>query len=548
MAGVADPISLLVELREKVTGPAEKAGLSLDSLGEKASGMAEEFGGPVGMGLGIATAALAAVGVAVIGAGVAMASFALEVVEAKEKALATFSALAGGSEAAEALYDKLGDLRGELSMTRAQLIPITDQLLSMGVAAADIPDKLKAIATIKAVGIEGGVEAYLDVIKKVSAHTPIAKKSLDNLYKTGVNVGEVAAEMGISIKALQLGLQSGTVDAEKFQAALTKLVTDKGAPALATDSLTSEWAILKESIADLFDGVDAAPFLASFKDLLGVFGKGTGSANALKAGITAALNGIFSVAAKVLPYIKLGIEKFLIAALKVYIWLKPHFTQIGAVLKYVGMGILGIVAVAGALVAIVVGVAAVVTALTIALVGLAVALVGAVAHAIGTAIAWLAGMGQAAYNAAGDFIMGLVNGIKNGAGIVIDAVKGLGKSVLGGLKGVLGIASPSKEFAKLGQFAGAGFASGLDAFTPRVAVSAEGMGAAASGGAAAAVSAPPTGRQGKGEGKGGGKSLSVTFAPGSIVIDGAGKSAAEITETMLATVLERVALTQGLGV
>jgi hypothetical protein len=40
--------------------------------------------------------------------------------------------------------------------------------------------------------------------------------------------------------------------------------------------------------------------------------------------------------------------------------------------------------------------------------------------------------------------------------------------------------------------------------------------------------------------------MSVTFAPGSIVIDGAGKSAGQITEEMIALIFERLAGTQGL--
>jgi tape measure domain-containing protein len=59
-------------------------------------------------------------------------------------------------------------------------------------------------------------------------------------------------------------------------------------------------------------------------------------------------------------------------------------------------------------------------------------------------------------------IDGLVNGIRGGIQRVVGAVTELGSSTLASLKGVLGIKSPSKEFAWLGEMSGAGFNQGLD--------------------------------------------------------------------------------------
>lgn len=56
---------------------------------------------------------------------------------------------------------------------------------------------------------------------------------------------------------------------------------------------------------------------------------------------------------------------------------------------------------------------------------------------------------------------GFVNGIRNGVSRVIDAVGELGSATISSLKGVLGIHSPSKEFAYLGQMSGLGFQEGL---------------------------------------------------------------------------------------
>ena len=58
-------------------------------------------------------------------------------------------------------------------------------------------------------------------------------------------------------------------------------------------------------------------------------------------------------------------------------------------------------------------------------------------------------------------ISGLVNGIKNGAGLAVEAIIELGKSILEGIKAVLGIHSPSTEFFEIGSNIIAGLINGL---------------------------------------------------------------------------------------
>src|SRR5258708_18365998 len=270
---------------------------------------------------------------------------------------------------------------------------------------------------------------------------------LGNLYKTGVNVNGVAAAMGLSVKALQTGLKNGTVDATKFGDALTKAVTDKGATALANQAreLGTQWANFKESIGDLFADVDVAPFLDGLHEILGLLSQGTASGKTLKAGITGALNAVFVAASKALPYIKVGIEKFIIVALKAYILVKTHWTTISTVMKAVAIGIALILVPVALVVAAFIAWMAITTAVAVALAALVAAIVSFVAKGAIAIAEWVIG----AQRAAVDFVMGLVNGIKNGTRLAVEAVKGLGKSVLGGMKSILGIAPPSKRLANL---------------------------------------------------------------------------------------------------
>lgn len=73
---------------------------------------------------------------------------------------------------------------------------------------------------------------------------------------------------------------------------------------------------------------------------------------------------------------------------------------------------------------------------------------------------WFAGIKEAD-NIPVYIISGLVNGLKNGAKSVIQGVIELGKNILEGIKGVLGIHSPSVEFFEIGKNIIAGLINGI---------------------------------------------------------------------------------------
>jgi hypothetical protein len=135
---------------------------------------------------------------------------------------------------------------------------------------------------------------------------------------------------------------------------------------------------------------------------------------------------------------------------------------------------------------------------------------------------------------------GLASGILAGIPKVIGAIKGLGAAALGALKSALAIASPSKEFAKLGAFTAAGFTAGIKSGTGGVRAASSGMAASAAQGAAGA-----TGKAAAG----GGKTVHFHFAAGAIQTGGGqqGGQGVGLTEVDVAAVFERVALAQGLG-
>lgn len=72
------------------------------------------------------------------------------------------------------------------------------------------------------------------------------------------------------------------------------------------------------------------------------------------------------------------------------------------------------------------------------------------------------------FNAGADLLRGLVSGISSMIGSVVSRVVDVGRSILNGIKGALGINSPSREAMKLMGFFGDGLIKGLDQITPKV--------------------------------------------------------------------------------
>jgi phage-related protein len=96
----------------------------------------------------------------------------------------------------------------------------------------------------------------------------------------------------------------------------------------------------------------------------------------------------------------------------------------------------------------------------------------------GRILGFFSNFGSLLFSAGADLLRGLVNGIGSMAGQVAARAAQIGRDVLNGVKGALGISSPSKEMAKLGVFAGEGLIVGLASMMRQIANSAADAGAA----------------------------------------------------------------------
>lgn len=85
----------------------------------------------------------------------------------------------------------------------------------------------------------------------------------------------------------------------------------------------------------------------------------------------------------------------------------------------------------------------------------------------GKILSAIGNFGSLLFNAGADLLRGLVRGISSMISGVINSVVDVGRKILNGIKGALGIGSPSREFAKVGVWTMQGLHNGLeDGFRP----------------------------------------------------------------------------------
>lgn len=521
-----------------------------------------ELTGGLSIVVEVAGAVVAAFG-AVVVAGAAMA---IKASEAKQKMTSLFDALGEGKISGKETIGMLDELGDQIGQTREKLAPLAKEFVTMGVTSTAQLKSLTLAAASAGAMAEGGAEAFTKLYKQASAAAEtgskftVPYKKLDaQLAAMGLNIGDLAKAMGKSPEDLTRGLKAGTINAKEFANALQQAATTKGAGPLARAgaSLTNVWAKFQENISKFFEDVDVGPFLEQVKGLFDIFGQAQPSGQALKAGIGGFFKQVFETATKVVPLVRHFLLDLVIYGLKAYIALKPivkwfkDLQQNQAVMRVVTTLFEGL-KVAAIAVGVVIGVvvvsfgvlAATMVTVTVAFWGLVGTIGAFVSNTIGALIGWAGGAAKAAK----DFIAGLVNGIAGGASSVVKAVKGLADGAKNAFKNALGIHSPSKEMMKLGNFAGQGVAMGLDQSADQVGASSASMAGSAKDGAASGLSGGGSG------GGGGATTINVTVESGAIVIgggaaggqSGGGQSAAELTETAVALIFERIALASGL--
>jgi hypothetical protein len=487
------------------------------------------------------------------------ALLAIQQSDLKEKLIATLGALGKGPDAGKKTLAMIDQLSEKLPQTRDDLAGWTKQFQAMGMTdLGQLQNQLKATASAQALMGDEGAETFTNLSKKIqesiatSGNLKLASKHLAGLAATGVNVVDVANQMGMSAKDLEAKLKAGTVSASAFGDALNKALVVKGAGPLnqMAGSLDSLGKKFRENIGKMFEDIDPGPFLDAMKEIVGTFSQGTESGKGMKEIITSFFNAFFKDAAVAVRWGHILFLGIAIGALKAYLVIKPFKEEI----KLLGM-VIGVAALAFAASftpAIIAGTVALWGLIAAAAVAAAPFLaIGAAVVAVGEAIyqgykLWKevdwAGLGKS-------IVTGIVGGLTDGAKWLVSSVEGLAAKAEQAFKKKLGIASPSRVFMGLGMHTAGGFAVGMRAGTPAVRSSATRMAATAYVGASRGPQTftPRRGERERGESARASGGSGITVHVGGIHIQGAGKGADELTETAVSLLFEKMALHQGLS-
>lgn len=398
--------------------------------------------------------------------------------------------------AANALAIGIAAVAAGLLALAAAAAAATVALLKYGIAQASARRnellRLEGLTKMRnwygiAAGNAGEMQSAID---RVSGSTALGRDKLEQytsqLYRMGLrgeNLGlalEAAAIKGAVLgdegAKSAMGWAAGLAMTGKSVRALTDDIRARfgGVAAAQMLDLNVQAQKMRENFSRLFYGLKIEGLLKAVQTVTSLFSQSTASGRALKAIVESVFQPMINAVETLTPLVRRFFQGMIIGALEIGIvllkvrnWFKRTFGD-SELLNGINLQTLavklGMVAVFG--------LAAVFGVLAAAL-SIATANVLLIYTAFGLLISAIATLVKKAWNydwkSLGKSIVdGIVGGLKGGAKWVIDAVKNLGDASWKAFKSKLGIASPSKEFAKLGLAIPQGVEEGVNAGAPSV--------------------------------------------------------------------------------
>lgn len=293
----------------------------------------------------------------------------------------------------------------------------------------------------------------------------------------------LAKNLGRSVKTIEDDLRRGRITFKQGAKGLEAALAAKfgGTIQMQLMGLENQFQRARENIGLLFRNVNADPFLKALNTVLRLLDQNTAGGKAVQKFVTIAFNSVGRAIETVMPYARAFFIGLAIGALNFYAAIKPAIAFIQKLLFSGGESqLITTLKVAKTLV-YGVGAAFVLAMVPVAMLGLAVygviktfaALYG-IGLRVGTAISdAVTGIrkrfaGMSFSEIAMNLLKSLADGIAKGAGIVWDAIKGLGKGILKAISGALEIGSPSKAMRRMGRWTIEGLERGIVDETPSV--------------------------------------------------------------------------------
>ena len=505
--------------------------------------------GTAAAGLAAITAAAVAASTAVLGLGAAFVKLGTDADAANQQLRTSLGVFSGGH--GKEVLDIVDAMRTRLPQSRDQLAEWVKTLQTAGVTDLGVlQQKTYALAATQVQMGETGTAAYISLQDKIQAvgfaqrraaemglpfigGLSMTQDELRGLSKLGVRYEDVAQQMGVSTAVLTRQFAIGRVDARQFGSALDQLLAKRGQGDIEAKLLTLPAVVerAREGFTRLFDSIDFKPVIAAAQRFLDLFNDQTETGKTFAELFKVIGDRVVDLATALIDDAGPAFVELSIFALNMFADVEPILS--------------GLISLARTLVSALTSVLPSVEQIqaTVAKGGIAQRFLGAglTGGLNGIVVQGAAEFARAKLTPSGaDTAAGATDGIRSGLAEALTGGRELGDATVQGYREEMGIKSPSRVMAALGQDTADGLVMGLGAGAGDASAAAAGLGSGVTGGAAKGLAG--------GAGASGGPSCGVTVEAGAIVVYAAPSQQAEdVAAEVLAKLLTRLAYTQGVG-
>ncbi len=211
---------------------------SVKSLGKNS--LSDFFGG-IARGVGVGAAKTAFEGLKDLVGNIASLGIATQQISSQ------FAAMTGSLQQGANAYKEFNEVYRNTNYDQTAVMGMGKQLMNMGYSARNAADLIMLCADAAAGLGQGadGAQHLVDIISKIQSTGRMSTKDIESLVESGLDMGQVFANMGVTAAEALNGLKNGTLDNQTAIEALTKYL----------HTFDGKMAESKQNLKDIFGDI-----------------------------------------------------------------------------------------------------------------------------------------------------------------------------------------------------------------------------------------------------------------------------------------------------
>ena len=396
----------------------------------------------------------------------------------KTQTKAQLESMTGSADKAKETFNHIQRIADELVIGQDRAASMsTDLMKNARLPRVKLEESITALVALER-GQGADASSKLESIIKGHALKRTFAITREDAMTMGTNMkevyGAIAKQTGQGVDVVQMKMRTGQISARDGLDAMNALLIKKNKAALEAGNLdpNAMFAKAKETFKRIFEDVNLKPILDSVREFIILFDRSTVSGRAIRLIMTSVFNVLGQLAKGTFQTIRVGCVLITIAGLKLYIALFPALTKIVKLFKKLGGGGgEGVIEALGKAAGIVFD--GLIAGISVAseIVGVFFDLWGDMVDMIsGPAIfdaiekiktLFKDGFSIEAFMGIGNMIVeGIIAGITNAGTKFGQAAFKIKETIVGHLKGALGIHSPARALMPIGHYSMEGINEG----------------------------------------------------------------------------------------